>query len=173
MAAGLVQLPNPHANRYTAADREAAYQAWRFASGRSLRKTAELTGIAHGTLGNWSKEGGWQGRARGEDAAEAESLRGALAALAATEAAKSIRVAASLRDDETGKTPPKVRLDAAVWLAGVAGVVPAKQGLDLAGALRPAPAPFAEEEDGDRARTPAELEEELRRLWSDPRQGAA
>ena len=85
---------------------------------------------------------------------------------------KSIRVAASLRDDETGKTPPKVRLDAAVWLAGVAGVVPAKQGLDLAAALRPAPVGPSEDE-GDRALTPAEMEEELRRLWSDPHQGAA
>ncbi|MDQ3694358.1 MAG: hypothetical protein M3464_12115 [Chloroflexota bacterium] len=131
MVAELVQLPNSHGNRYTAPDREAAYQAWRIAAGRSLRKTADLTKISHGTLGNWSKDDRWQERARQEDDEEAKSLRGALRAVVNSETLKSIQTAVDLRDDATGDTPSKVRLDAAIWLAGLSGVAPVKQTLDL------------------------------------------
>ena len=137
MAAELVRLPNPHGRRYTAAAKEAAYQAWRIAAGRPLRRTAALTGIAHGTLGNWSKDDGWQERARREDREEAESVREALHGIITGHAIRSIETAAKLRDDESGKTPPKVRLDAAVWLAGLAGVVPIQKSQVVA----PPPAP--------------------------------
>ena len=137
MAAEVVQLSNSHGRRYSAAEKEAAYQAWRIAAGRSLRRTAELTGIAHGTLGNWSKDDGWQERARREDREEAESVREALHGIITGHAIRSIETAAKLRDDESGKTPPKVRLDAAVWLAGLAGVVPVQKSQ----VLEPAPPP--------------------------------
>ena len=131
MAAEPVRLFDSHGNRYTPADREAAYVSWKVASGRSLRKTADLTGISVSTLAGWSKDDGWQERARREDAEDAESLRSALRGLHDSEALKSLRTAAALRDDESGKTPPKVRLDASIWLAGIAGIAPVKKTLDL------------------------------------------
>ena len=42
---------------------------------------------------------------------------------------KSIETAIALRDD--AKVPPKVRLDAATWLAGLGGVGVVKQTMDL------------------------------------------
>ena len=131
MAAVLVQLPNPHGRRYAPAEKECAYQTWRFAAGRSRRKTAELTGISAGTIDNWHRDDGWAARARREDNDDAKLLHEALRGIKCAEALKSIETAAKLRDDESGTTPPKVRLDAAVWLAGIAGVSPVKQSLDL------------------------------------------
>lgn len=162
MAAEPVQLHNPHGNRYSALDREAAYQSWKIVSGRSLRKTADLTGVSVGTLANWSKEDAWQARARGEDEEDAKSLRVALAGVVSSEAVKSIQTAATLRDDASGSTPPKVRLDASIWLAGLAGVAPVKQTMDLTERTRPALDPDQPRDDGHK-RTPAEIEELLRR----------
>jgi hypothetical protein len=127
----IVQLSNSHGHRYTAAEREAAYQAWRLAAGRSLRKTAELTQISYGTLGNWSKDERWQERARQEDDEEVKSVRGTLRAVVNNEVLKSIQTAVELRDDASGETPSKVRLDSAIWLAGIGGVAPIKQSIDL------------------------------------------
>jgi len=131
VVAAPVQLSNAHANRYTVVDREAAYQVWRLSGGRSLRQTAELTRVSLGTLGNWSKGDGWQDRARREDAEAAQSLRGALRAAMTEHALRSIATAAELRDDASGRTPPKVRLDASIWLAGIAGIAPVKATVDL------------------------------------------
>lgn len=131
MAAEPVQLFNSHGTRYTAVEREAAYQSWRLASGRSLRKTAEATGISLSTLAGWSGEDGWRARVEREDAEDAESLRSCIGGVVVSEAIASIQMAAKLRDDETGAVPPKVKLDAAIWLAGIAGVSPAKVVVDL------------------------------------------
>ena len=163
MAAEPVQLHNPRATRYTALDHEAAYQSWKLAAGRSLRKCGELTGISVGTLGNWSKDDGWQARAQREDHEDGESLRRTIAGVVTSEAVKSIATAAKLRDDESGKTPPKVRLDASIWLAGLAGVAPVKQVMNLTARTRPEVDPDQPRDDGHK-RTPAENEELLRRM---------
>jgi hypothetical protein len=163
MAAEPVQLFNSHGNRYAAVDHEAAYQSWKLAAGRSLRKTADATGISLSTLAGWSKEDGWPCRAQQEDHQDAESLRSCIAGVVTTEAVKSIATAAKLRDDETGKTPPKVRLDAAVWLAGLAGVAPVKQVMNLTERTRPELDPDQPRDDGHK-RTPQETEELLRHM---------
>jgi hypothetical protein len=171
MAAEPVQLFSSPGNRYTAVEHEAAYQSWKITSGRSLRKTAEATGISLGTLATWSKDDGWQRRAQGEDDEDAKLLRGALAGVVTTEAVKSIATAAKLRDDETGKTPPKVRLDASIWLAGLAGVAPVKQVMDLTARTRPEVDPDQPRDDGHK-RTPQENEELLRRMMDRDRESA-
>lgn len=122
MAGELVQLTNPHGNRYTAADRERTYQLWRTGAGRSLRKLAELSGISHGTLGNWSKEDHWQDRAFREDQEEAQLVRETLGSVLNDQVLKSIEVVVKIRDDLAASA--KDRLNAAQWLAGVAGVAP-------------------------------------------------
>ena len=166
-----MQLFNSHGNRYAAVDHEAAYQSWKLAAGRSLRKCGELTGISVGTLATWSKDDGWQRRAQGEDDEDAKLLRGALAGVVTSEAVKSIATAAKLRDDETGKTPPKVRLDASIWLAGLAGVAPVKQVMDLTARTRPEVDPDQPRDDGHK-RTPAENEELLRHMLDHDRGSA-
>ena len=114
MVAELVQLPNSHGRRYSPDEKEGAYQTWRFAAGRSRRKTAELTGISPGTIDNWHRDDGWAARAKRDDDDDAKLLNQALRGLKYAEALKSIATAATLRDDESGKTPPKVRLDASI-----------------------------------------------------------
>jgi transcriptional regulator with XRE-family HTH domain len=125
MAAELVQLSNSHGNRYTAADRERAYQLWRISAGRSLRKLADLSGIAHSTLASWSKEERWQDRASREDFEEAESVRQSLGSVLNDQVIKSIETVVEIRDDLTASK--KDRLNAAQWLAGVAGVAPVQK----------------------------------------------
>ena len=126
MVAEPVQLHNPHGTRYTLEQREAAYQTWKIGSGRSLRRTAGLTGISQGTLGSWSREDGWQRRAREEDAEVAATLATTLRNVLGEEVVKSIEAARAVRDDDTGKVPPRDRLAAAQWLAGIAGISPQK-----------------------------------------------
>ena len=63
-AVNVVQLSNSPGNRYTPQQREETYLLWRTVGGRSLRKTAEATGISPATLSNWSKEEGWAERAK-------------------------------------------------------------------------------------------------------------
>ncbi|HEV2123245.1 MAG TPA: hypothetical protein VGW38_10785 [Chloroflexota bacterium] len=125
MTSELVQLSNSRGHRYTAADRERAYQTWRISAGRSLRNLAQLSGISHGTLANWSKEERWQDRAFREDQEEAELVRKTLGSVLNDQVLKSIETVVKIRDDE--KVSAKDRLNAAQWLAGVAGVAPVQK----------------------------------------------
>ena len=50
---------SPNGRRYTDADREAAFQCWRTVGGRSLRRVAEITGVALSTVAGWSTRDGW------------------------------------------------------------------------------------------------------------------
>ena len=115
---------NPTCRRYTDQDREAAYQLWRTTAGRSLRRVAESTGVALSTVAAWSQREGWVERAKRDDDDDRRSVRSSIASLVMGEALKSVEVVRKLRDDETGKTPAKVRFDSATWLAGLAGIVP-------------------------------------------------
>ena len=68
----------------------------------------------------------WPGRAKREDEDDRKSVRMSIPSLVNREILKSIATAVKLRDDESGKTPPKMRLEAAQWIAGVGGVAPVK-----------------------------------------------
>lgn len=112
---------------YTPADREFAYQLWRTLSGRSCRDVARRMGatypdIARETVTRWMHEDGWKARADQEDSEDIQSMRQAIGAVVATQVVPSLETAQRLRDDPN--VDPRVRLDAAKWLAGLAGVAP-------------------------------------------------
>ncbi len=128
-----------HGRRYTEAEKEAAYQVYRSVAGRSTAKVSRLTGISERTLDNWRHEQGWAARAEQEAREAAELWSGALSLVVREQALASVLTAAQLRDDPA--TPPKVRLDAAIWLAGLAGYSPvAKTATLTQHALPPTPA---------------------------------
>ncbi len=138
----LVQLGDSHlakhGRRYTEAEKESAYQIYRSVAGRSTAKTARLTGVSERTLDGWRHDHGWVARAEQEAREAAELWSGALSLVVREQAITSVLTAAQLRDDPT--TPPKVRLDASIWLAGLAGVAPVAKTATL---TQFAPAPSA------------------------------
>ncbi len=129
----LVQLGDSnlakHGKRYSEAERESAYQIYRSVAGRSTAKVARLTGISERTLDNWRHDHGWAARAEQEAREAAELWSGALSLVVQQQAITSVLTAAQLRDDPD--TPPKVRLDASIWLAGLAGVAPVAKSASL------------------------------------------
>ncbi len=142
MAAEIVDLTQlgdsetaKHGRRYTEAEKEAAYQLYRSLAGRSTAKVARLTGIAERTLDNWRHDHGWVARAEQEAREAAELWSGALSLVVREQALASVLTAAQLRDDPT--TPPKVRLDASIWLAGVAGFAPVTKTATLTQQVHP------------------------------------
>ncbi len=145
MAIEVLELAQPgdsdaakHGRRYTEAEKEAAYQLYRSVAGRSTAKVARLTGIAGRTLDNWRHDQGWAARAEQEAREAAELWSGALSLVVREQALASVLTAAQLRDDPT--TPPKVRLDAAIWLAALAGYSPVAKTATLSQQLStPAP----------------------------------
>lgn len=128
--ASALQLINsdidPRGRRYTPEDREHAYITWRVVGRRSLTKTSELTGIAENTLRAWFRHDEWKYRSDREDGDAAELARQSLATLATNEVVKSLEVVTQLRDDPS--TPAKTRLDAAIFVLGLWGVAPTKNG---------------------------------------------
>ena len=117
---------DPRGRRYTTEDREHAYLTWRVVGRRSLAATAELLGIAENTVRAWAREDDWRQRSDRDDADAAELARQSLTTLATNEVVKSLEVVTRLRDDPA--TPARTRLDAAVYILGVWGVVPSKAG---------------------------------------------
>ena len=141
--AEIVELAQPgdsetakHGRRYTEAEKEAAYQLYRCVAGRSTAKVARLTGIAERTLDNWRHDHGWVTRAEQEAREAAELWSGALSLVVREQALASVLTAAQLRDDPA--MPPKVRLDAAIWLAGLAGYSPVAKTATLSQQMAPA-----------------------------------
>jgi hypothetical protein len=114
---------SPNGRRYSDADKEAAYVLWR-TCGRSLRKTAEALAVAPSTIGTWQQSGRWVERADREDAEESESVRASIRGTALPRAVKAIAFIERVIDDEGA--PYRDRLNAAFWLAGVAGFAPVK-----------------------------------------------
>lgn len=126
MSGELVQLRRTdvvaQGNRYTDADKEAAYQYWRTAGGRSFRRTASKLKIADNTIRSWAQSQDWAVRANSEDNEDVYAVRAGTAALVTQELVKSIETVVEVRDDPAAKH--KDRLMAAFWLAGLAGVSP-------------------------------------------------
>ena len=116
----------PNGRRYSQDEKDAAFELWRTTGGRSLRAVAEATSIAASTLGTWHQRDDWPGRAKRADQDARKSVRLSIGSVVTREILKSIQTAITLRDDALGKTPAKVRLEAAQWIAGVGGVAPVK-----------------------------------------------
>lgn len=125
MVAKLTQLPDltdPHGRRYTDEDKELAYETWKTVGGRSLRRTADLLEISPSTLGTWQQRGDWIERAKADDVANVESVKLSIRALAIPRANKAMMVIESIMDNEAAST--RDRLEAAKWMAGIAGYAP-------------------------------------------------
>ena len=84
-------------------------------------------------------------------------MRRSIRAVVNEQVLRSVETAVKLRDDE--KVPPKTRLDAAVWLAGIGGVAPVKQTLDLSAA------PTDDEPAPDRDDSPAAILARREAMW--------
>jgi hypothetical protein len=109
---------NPPSNRFAAEDREAAYVAWKLS--RSLKQTADVTGVAIGTLRSWSQRDSWVKRAESEDAERAEIARSHILNRVSGEVTKSVEVLIAIRDDATASN--RDRRQAAVDLLGIFGI---------------------------------------------------
>jgi hypothetical protein len=113
---------DPRGRRYTAQERDAAYQYWRLAAGRSCSKVEQQLGIDRNTVMAWRDADGWIARADAEDHEDIAANRQGLGALVATQLVKNIETVIEIRDDK--EQPGKVRLDASAYLNGLMGVVP-------------------------------------------------
>jgi hypothetical protein len=113
---------DPRGRRYTDEDRALAYESWRTVGGRSLRRTAEIVGVAVSTLGTWQQRDNWIEKAKQDDAEGAESYRVSIRQLALPRANAAIEVIESIMNSETAS--PRDRLEAAKWMAGIAGISP-------------------------------------------------
>jgi len=122
----IAKLPNsstvPRGRRYTAEEKEAAYDLWRIAAGRSCTAVARRLGIERNTIMAWRDSEGWVARADQEDTEAFGASKHGVAALVVTELVANIETAKEIRDDKTASN--KDRLAAAQWLAGLAGVSP-------------------------------------------------
>jgi hypothetical protein len=123
MSAALTVVPPPTADdlalsRFPAEDREAAFQAWRIC--RSLKQTADVTGISIGTLRSWSQRDSWVKRAESEDAERAEIARSHILNRVAGEVTRSVEVLIAIRDDVAASN--RDRRQAAVDLLAIFGI---------------------------------------------------
>ena len=159
MAAELVRLiDSPNARRYSGLDREAAYQLWRSAAARSLRRVAETLDVSPSTVGSWSQAGGWTARAAAEDAEDAQGVRASIAAAVAAQVGRSLETVVALRDDPA--VPARDRLAAAFALLAMAGVPTRQSASTLTATVAPdrsAPDRPAKLSDAERARIAAKL----------------
>jgi hypothetical protein len=128
---------SPNGRGYWNDEKEAAYLLWR-PCGRSIRKTAEALNLAPSTVGASHRAGGAVERAEREDAEEGDQARASIRGRALPRGLREIELAEKVVDDETA--PVKDRLNAAFWLAGIAGIARVKQGDASALADPPRPA---------------------------------
>lgn len=123
MSAQVIDITSsPNGNRYSEAEKEAAYLCWRIPAGRSLRKAAELMNISASTLGTWSQTHGWVKRADEEAADAAESMRLSIESRVIGVAHEVVEVFEGILKDKTASA--RDRMEAGKWLAGIAGVAP-------------------------------------------------
>lgn len=126
MSGIIVQLPNqaidPRGQRYTDIDKEAAYQLWRTAGGRSCRRVGEALGIHVNTLYDWRDKHAWIARADSEDSEDVVAIRHGVAALVTQQLVKNVQTAVEIRDNP--ENAPRDRMAAVQWLSGIAGVSP-------------------------------------------------
>jgi len=97
-----------HGNAITPED---AYRAYISTGARSLRRTADLLGIPHGTILSWNKRYQWQARVRAADIESTEGLAQMAAVAAVAQGVKSLEVLARIRDDED--VAPMARVESA------------------------------------------------------------
>ena len=125
MVTELVQLEQSETDkfgrRYTPEERAAWYLYWRTVAGRSCRKVALKFGVDPRTILAERDSGNWPATADQEDHDDFSSSRIGVAAIVVNELVPSIEEAVRIRDHGTDD---KVRLAAAQWLAGLAGVSP-------------------------------------------------
>jgi hypothetical protein len=108
--------------RYTTAEREAWYQYWRLAAGRSCRKVALRFTVDERTIRSERDESNWITRGNTEDQDEYASSTHAVTALIVSDLVPNIETARAIRDNQ--ENDPRVRLAALQWLSGLAGVSP-------------------------------------------------
>lgn len=113
-------------SEWTPADRERAYQEWRSIRGkRSLRRTAEATGIPFGTITDWSRSEGWMLRCQAEDdRARAVMRRHAEARL---DGEMDVLVDRLLDLSESGTPDDKVKLEATKHALNILGFTPVQR----------------------------------------------
>ena len=132
-------------------DVEAAFTLYRADGERSVRRTADLLGLAHGTVLTWSSRHRWQQRLAAIDAEHRGNALAAAQAAVAAQTLESLKVMIAIRDDPTA--PHAVRLSAARDIAGMGGLAPVQRAaLDV---RSEAPASgYTDQELADLARTP-------------------
>lgn len=108
--------------RFSDADRDACYHLWRTIAGRNLALVARSTGISYRTLDDWKHRYDWVRIANEDDEASRSLFGTAIQTVIGHQALPSIMTAIELRDDR--EQAGKIRLEAAVWLAGLAGFAP-------------------------------------------------
>lgn len=131
---------DPRGVRYSDRDKDAAYELWRTAGGRSIRRVAVMLGIAERTIRNWHDDHAWSARADTDDADDLPAIVHGARAIIAAELIPSILTVKAIRDGD--RVDPKIRLAAAQWLAGLAGYSPINRTQTAAVQVEaPAPAP--------------------------------
>lgn len=113
-------------SEWTRDQREAAYQTYRSIQGkRSLRKTAELTGVPFGTLTDWSRQDGWTLRLRDDDDRDRAILRRNTEMRLVAE--EDVLLDQLLYLSQEGTNQDKVKLEATKHALALLGVVPAER----------------------------------------------
>ncbi len=111
--------------RWSDADKESAYFLWRTTAGRNLTLVSKITAIPYNTLDSWKRNNEWRTRADDEEREMRMMPGNAVALVIHNQALPSIMTAVEIRDDRNNQA--KDRLNAAIWLGGLAGHVPAQR----------------------------------------------
>lgn len=109
------------ATRYDANFRAGVYLYWRTVGGRSISKCSKHFNVDYNSVKLWIDRDNWITSANQEDHDDFSSSRIGVAAIVVNELVPSILEAVRIRDYGSDD---KVRLAAAQWLAGLAGVSP-------------------------------------------------
>jgi len=132
-------------------DVEAAFTLYRADGERSVRRTADLLNLPHGTVLGWSSRHRWQQRLAAIDAEHRGDVLAVAHAAVAAQTLESLKVMVSIRDDLTA--PHAVRLSAARDIAGMGGLAPVKRAtLDVHSDATASG--YTDQELSDMARTP-------------------
>ncbi len=91
------------------ASAEDAYWTYMGTGMRSLRRTADILGIPHGTVLSWSSRHNWAQRARDTDIEMTMGVAEAAAAATVAQQFRNIEYLAKLRDDEEADHKDRIR----------------------------------------------------------------
>jgi len=90
---------------------EQAYRIYCSTGARSLRKTADILRLPHGTVLSWNRRYHWQKKLRDTDLEVTEGLAQATAVLAVSRGIKALEVLSQIMED--GEVDPRARVSAA------------------------------------------------------------